>query len=47
MVSDEAGAEFLCGRRVSDSYFELEFKPRFMHPSCPQCFKKAASARAG
>ena len=42
IVADEAGAEFLCGRRVAQSYEALDRKPRFMHPTCPLCFKKAA-----
>ena len=41
IVADEAGAEFMCGRRVAPTYEALERRPRFTHPACPQCLRKA------
>ena len=42
-MADETGLEFVCGRRMSQSYDVLEPKPSFCHPVCQLCFKDRAT----
>ena len=42
-LADEAGLEFVCGRRMSQSYDVLEPKPSFCHPVCQTCFRDRAT----
>ena len=37
VLQDEAGAEFMCGRRLSTAYTRLPKKPDFLHPICIAC----------
>jgi len=43
IMADEAGLEFICGRKMSASYDVLEPKPSFCHPACQLCFKDRAT----
>ncbi|CAL1174242.1 unnamed protein product [Cladocopium goreaui] len=43
IMADEAGLEFVCGRKMSASYDVLEPKPSFCHPACQLCFKDRAT----
>ena len=43
ILADETGLEFLCGRKMSQSYDVLEPKPAFCHPACQLCFKDRAT----
>ena len=42
-LADETGLEFVCGRRMSQSYDVLEPKPSFCHPVCQTCFRDRAT----
>ena len=39
IMQDEAGHNFKCGRRMSNTYLLMENKPAFMHPLCSTCFR--------
>ncbi|CAE7869934.1 hypothetical protein AK812_SmicGene44293 [Symbiodinium microadriaticum] len=37
LIKDEAGAELMCGRKLSVNYRKLPRKPKFVYPACSVC----------
>ena len=44
VLQDEAGAEFMCGRRVTTAYVRLARRPEFLHPVCTNCERVVSRA---